>query len=72
MSTLVVGKGLAMEKYMCYGALGVAGLMLLLFLLDLVAGFPFGGGSFVVADIFGILASGVVGYLGYSAMKELK
>ena len=63
---------MAMEKYMCYGALGVAGLMLLLFLLDLAAGFPFGGGSFVVADIFGILASGVVGYLGYSAMKELK
>ncbi len=72
MSTLVVGKGLAMEKYMCYGALGVAGLMLLLFLLDLAAGFPFGGGSFMVADIFGILASSVVGYLGYSAMKELK
>ncbi len=72
MSTLVVGKGLAMEKYMCYGALGVAGLMLLLFVLDLAAGFPFGGGSFMVADIFGILASGVVGYLGYSAMKELK
>ena len=72
MSTLVVGKGLAMEKYMCYGALGVAGLMLLQFLLDIAAGFPFGGGAFMVADVFGILASGVVGYLGYSAMKELK
>lgn len=57
---------------MCYGALGVAALMLLLFLLDLVAGFPFGGGSFVVPDILGILASGVVGYLGYSALQEVK
>ena len=72
MSTLAVGKGLAMEKYMCYGALGVAGLMLLLFVLDLAAGLPFGGGSFMIADVFGILASGVVGYLGFSAMKELK
>ncbi|MGL6076151.1 MAG: hypothetical protein ACRC8S_18485 [Fimbriiglobus sp.] len=65
-----------MEKYMCYGALGVAGLMGLLFLVDLVAGFPFGGGinggPFMLPDIFGILASGVVGYLGFLAMKELK
>ncbi len=57
---------------MCYGALGVAALMLLLFVLDLVAGFPFGGGSFVAADILGILASGVVGFLGYNALQEVK
>lgn len=57
---------------MCYGALGVAALMLLLFVLDLVAGFPFGGGSFVAADILGILASAVVGFLGYNALQEVK
>jgi hypothetical protein len=62
-----------MEKYMCYGALGVAALMFLLFALDLVAEFPFGGGdAFMIADILGILASGVVGYLGYNALKDLK
>jgi hypothetical protein len=61
-----------MEKYMCYGALGVAVLMFLLFLLDLVAGFPFGGGSFMMADIFGLLASAVVAYLAYNASRDIK
>jgi hypothetical protein len=61
-----------MEKYMCYGALGVAALMFLLFLLDLVAGFPFGGDSFMMADIFGLLASAVVAYLAYNASRDLK
>lgn len=72
MSTLTARKGWAMEKYMCYGALGVAAVMFLLFLLDLVAGFPFGGGSFMMADIFGLLASAVVAYLGYNASRDLK
>ncbi len=72
MATLLATKGWAMEKYMCYGALGVAALMFLVFLLDLIAGFPFGGGSFAVADVFGLLASGVVGYLGYNASRDLK
>jgi hypothetical protein len=61
-----------MEKYMCYGALGVAAVMFLLFLLDLLVGFPFGGGSFLLADIFGMLASLVVAYLGYNASRDLK
>lgn len=57
---------------MCYGALGVAGLMALLFVLDLAIGIPFGGGSFVAADVLGILASGIVGYLGFNALQEVK
>ncbi len=63
-----------MEKYMCYGALGVAGLMLVIFLVDLVGGFPFGGVSdgFLFADIFGLLAAGLVGYMGFNAMQDLK
>jgi hypothetical protein len=63
-----------MEKYMCYGALGVAAVMFLVFLLDLVAGFPFGGseGNFTLADIFGLLASAVVGYLAYNASRDIK
>jgi hypothetical protein len=70
--TTTFGKGSGMEKYLCYGALGVAGLMGLLFLLDLAIGIPFGGGPFMLPDIFGLLASGVVGYMGFLAMKELK
>jgi hypothetical protein len=61
-----------MEKGLCYGALGVAVLMLLLFLIDLVAQFPFGGGPFTAVDVFGLLASGIVGYLAWNASRDLK
>jgi hypothetical protein len=71
-AVLTLGKGRAMEKYMCYGALGVAGLFMLLFLLDLIIGVPFGGGPFIVGDIFGILASALVGYLGFNALRDVK
>jgi hypothetical protein len=63
-----------MEKGMCYGALGVSGLMLLIFLLDMFVGI-FGGGKdnpFIAMDVFGVIASGIVGYLGYSTFRELK
>jgi hypothetical protein len=68
----VLRKGRAMDKILCFGSLGVAILMLLMFLLDLVAGFPFGGGPFVTVDILGILASGIVIYLALNAKKDLK
>lgn len=61
-----------MEKWMCYGALGVAGIMFLLFLLDLLMGIPFGGGPFSTVDIVGLLASVAVGYLGFNAMRDLR
>jgi hypothetical protein len=61
-----------MEKYLCYGALGVAAVMGLLFLLDLVAGVPFGGSPFLLTDIFGLLAAVAVGYLGFNASRDLK
>ncbi|MGL4421792.1 MAG: hypothetical protein ACRCZF_14080 [Gemmataceae bacterium] len=66
-----------MEKKLCYGALGVAGLMGLLFLLDLIIGIPFGGGGtagnpFMLPDIFGLIASGIVGFLGFSALRDLR
>jgi hypothetical protein len=65
-------KGQAMNKGLCYGALGVGGVMVLVFLLDLVAGFPFGGGRFATGDIFGLLASAVVAYLGWNALRDIK
>jgi len=61
-----------MEKGLCYGALGIAALMLVVFLLDLVAGFPFGGSPFAVVDVFGVIASGIVGYLAWNASRDLK
>ena len=61
-----------MDKALCYGALGIGALMLLVFLLDLVLKVPFGGADFVVGDIFGLLASAIVIYLGYNAARDLK
>ncbi len=60
-----------MEKWLCWGSIGVAGFLLLLFLLDFAAGFPFGGLSKAV-DIFGVLASGLVLFLGWDAMRDLR
>jgi hypothetical protein len=64
-------KGIFMEKWMCFGSMGVAGLLLLLFLLDLALGVPFGGISKVV-DIFGLIVSALVLYLAYDAFKDLR
>jgi hypothetical protein len=64
-------KGLFMEKWFCWGSMGVAGLLLLLFLLDLFLGFPFGGISKTV-DVLIILSCGVVLYLAYDAFRDLR
>ena len=65
-------KGLSMEKKLCWGSMGVAGFLILLFLLDLSPlGFPFGGISKTV-DIFGIVASAIVLYLAYDAFRDLR
>jgi hypothetical protein len=63
-----------MEKGLCYGALGIAALMLVVFLLDLVGLGIFGGkdGPFGVVDVFGIIASAIVGYLAWNASRDLK
>jgi hypothetical protein len=49
--------------------MGVAGLLLLLFLLDLFTDFPFGGVSGFV-DVVCILASGVVLYLAWETLRD--
>lgn len=61
-----------MQKWMCLGAVGVAGLALLLCLLDLFTGSPFGGGPYVLADIGGLIASGILIYMGLNAYKDVK
>jgi hypothetical protein len=62
-----------MEKALCYGALAIGALMLVVFLLDLVAGIPFGGGgAFATGDVFGLFASAIVVYLAYNASRDLK
>jgi hypothetical protein len=67
-----------MEKWMCLGSIGVAALLLLLFLADLFTGFPFSNGTpgydspFMLLDIGGILAAGAIGYLGWNAWRDVK
>jgi hypothetical protein len=62
-------KGLSMEKGLCMATMGLAGVLLLLFLLDLVLKFPFGGLSSLV-DILGLISCGAVLYLGWDAFKD--
>jgi hypothetical protein len=64
-------KGWSMEKWMCWGAIGVAGFFALLFLLDVLAKFPFGGLTKAV-DIVGIIACLIVAYLGWDALQDLR
>jgi hypothetical protein len=58
-----------MGKYLCWAALGISGLMLLLFLSDLIIKTPFGMIDWIV-DILGVLASGLVGYLSWEAYRD--
>jgi hypothetical protein len=64
-------KGLSMEKWLCWSSMGVSGFLALLFLLDIITGFPFGKLSIVV-DIFGILSCAGVCYLGWDASRDLR
>ena len=58
-----------MDKWLCWASMGVAGLLLLLFILDIAVKIPFGG--FVIVDVFGVLASGLVLYLAFDASRDL-
>ena len=64
-------KGISMEKWLCWISMGVAGLLLLLFLLDLFLKFPFSQISWFV-DVLGVLASGIVLYLAWDAYQDLR
>lgn len=61
-----------MQKWMCLGGIGVAGLALLLCALDLFTGVPFGGGPYILADIGGIVTAGILGYLAFNAYQDVK
>ena len=60
-----------MEKKMIFGAMGAAGAVALLSIVDLVFKVPFGGYS-IVMDIMYLLAAGVVLYMGYETHREMK
>jgi hypothetical protein len=65
-------RGPAMEKKLCIASLSVAGVLLILFLLDLFVGIPFGGGdAFRLIDIVGVLAGGILSYLSWNALRDV-
>ena len=58
-----------MPKALCYFGMVVAGLLLLVFGLDLATGFPFGGVSFWMNVGF-VACSAVLGYISWSTLRE--
>jgi hypothetical protein len=65
-------RGAAMEKKLCIASLSVAGVLLLLFVLDLFTGFPFGGPpAFTLIDIVGALAGSLLLYLSWNALRDI-
>ena len=75
-------KGLSMEKWMCWSALGASGVVLVLFLVDLIMGFVSSTGMGILGmppgsvakavDIFAILACGLVAYVSWDALQDLR
>jgi hypothetical protein len=65
-----------MPRLLCLGGLVVAGLVLLLFLLDFVMSLSGMGSLFryqsILMDITFMLCSGVLGYLSWMSFKELR
>jgi hypothetical protein len=66
----------SMEKWLCLAAMGAAGLLVLIFGLDLVSGIPFNRGGGVgwrgyTQDILIVLAAGLVLWQGYETWREM-
>jgi hypothetical protein len=60
-----------MAKAMSIAGLVAGGLIALVFALDLALGLPFGREQ-IVMDVGFLTAGGILAYLGWSAMREVK
>jgi uncharacterized membrane protein len=58
------------EKMLCYGSIGAAGLVALIFVLDIVAQIL--GGQSMVLDIMFILGAAFVLWQGFETSRELR
>ena len=71
-SRLATARGAAMEKRLCIASMSIAGLLMVLFVVDMVAGLPFGGGAaFRMIDIVGFIAGAILLYLSWNALRDL-
>ena len=70
-------KGSSMDKWLCWSAMGVSGLFVLLFLLDLIFSSldvpfqPFGG-LYKEVDVLGAICGALLLYLSWNAWRELR
>ena len=60
-----------MPKALCYVGMAVAVVVLILFGLDLVIGWPFYGYNIMVDAAF-VLSAGLLGFLAWSTLRELE
>ena len=61
-----------MAKAMSIAGMAIAGLIALLFGLDLVLGIPFGGQGGPLVDIGFVICGGVLAYLGWNAYRDAR
>ena len=58
------------EKILCYGSMAMAGIVALLFILDIVA--QIFGGQSIVLDVMFILGAAFVLWQGFETSRELR
>jgi hypothetical protein len=61
-----------MAKGMTIAGMVVAVLIVILFLMDLIIGIPFGKAGGIVFDILFVMAALGLGFLSWSTLRELK
>lgn len=59
-----------MSKNVVIGSLGISGLVAFAALVDMITAIPFG--KIILMDITFLIAAGIVGYMAYDTLKELK
>ena len=59
-----------MTKNVIIGSIGIAGVVALLAILDLIVGFPFQGQ--MLMDIMFLVGAAMVGYMGWDSYRDLR
>ena len=62
--------GMKLQKILCGAALGISGLLALIFLLDLILGIPFGRFA-MWTDIIVLVSTGLILWQGIETWREL-
>ncbi len=61
---------MGLEKILCMAAMIISGLLTLLFLIDLIAGFPFN--RQIVLDVLFVLGGGFILWQGVETYREFR